>query len=105
MGAETEDNDEMRPEFETEVKTTRLNPINQRREPYVTGKQKVKSACRVCVFRILHRKRSFPCGILITSLIIIVLGIDNMFPSFQIEMFDQESRISPDRVRIEEGVL
>ena len=27
--------------FETEVKTTRLNPINQRREPYVSGKQKV----------------------------------------------------------------
>ena len=29
--------------YETEVKTTRLNPINQRREPYVTSKQKVKS--------------------------------------------------------------
>ena len=28
--------------FETEVKTTRLNPINQRREPYVSGKQKVR---------------------------------------------------------------
>ena len=29
--------------FETEVKSTRLNPINQRREPYVSGKQKVES--------------------------------------------------------------
>lgn len=37
-----EEEEQMRPEFESTVKTTRINPVTQKPEPYMPGFAKVK---------------------------------------------------------------